>query len=912
MRMRLLLIGTMVLAALPAGARPTYPKVLREHFGPGLAQKVQDCATCHAGPKEEPKFNAQLPKPHNLFGARLVTVGEELTRAKRSADLAARLDAIAREDADRDGASNEAEFLTGHFPGNAKDRPTPKDLARVPELRAKWARERGWVWQPFAPVRRPPVPQVRQPGWVRNPVDAFVAAERERHGLKPRPEAARETLLRRIYLDLIGLPPNRADLHAFLADRAPGAYERVVDRLLASPQYGERWARHWMDVWRYSDWDGYQAEVRNSQPHMWRWRDWIVRSLNEDRGYDRMVQEMLAGDELAPGDPAVLPATGFLVRNWYKFSRHETLTKMVEHTSKAFLGVTMNCARCHDHKFDAISMKEYYDFRAVFEPFDVRLDRVPGEADPNKSGIARVFDGDPKVETFLLLQGDDRKPDKTRPAQAAVPALLGGSFQAAPVSLPRTESVPDRKDFVLRETLAASEAAVEEARRTVEQAERGADVRSTEIARVRAASAAASHEALLAVLRVEALEEQTGKESAEWKEAALAATRAQREAAVLGGKLNLITASGEIEVAQRTHDQALRAAAGNAGEAAVKKNAAALDQARTRHKAAAEALASAEKAAAMPLTVAYTPRIAKTYPVVSTGRRLALARWITNRQNPLAARVAINHMWLRHFGLGLVPSVFDFGRNGRAPSHPALLDWLASELMDGSAWRMKAIHRLLVTSSTYRMDSTPDPAALAADPENRRIWRMSPRRVEAEAIRDSVLHVAGTLDPSAGGPDLSPDQGMTVPRRSLYFRTSMEKYVPFLAAFDQANVNECYQRSDSIVPQQALALANSPLALAASRTLAASLSREVGSADHAAFVGTAFLQILGRAPTREERLESERFLTQQTARLSSTTGLTPISAGAPAPVAAAADPKQRARESLVHALLNHHEFVTIP
>src|SRR2546421_7297886 len=259
----------------------------------------------------------------------------------------------------------------------------------------------------FAPPVRPPVPEVKNTGWVRNPVDAFVAAERERRGLTPRPEAPRHVLLRRVYLDLVGLPPTREELHAFLADTSPDAYEKVVDRLLASPRYSERWGRHWMDVWRYSDWAGYGAEVRESQPHVWQWRDWIVESLNGDKGYDRMVREMLAGDELAPADPATLRATGFLVRQYYKFNRNVVLDNTVEHTAKAFLGLTLNCARCHDHMYDPVAQKEYYSFRAIFEPCLARTDRVPGHLDTKELGLPRIYDATPDAPTYLFVRGNE-------------------------------------------------------------------------------------------------------------------------------------------------------------------------------------------------------------------------------------------------------------------------------------------------------------------------------------------------------------------------------------------------------------------------------------------------------------------------------------------------------------------------
>jgi hypothetical protein len=325
--------------------------------------------------------------------------------------------------------------------------------------------------------------------------------------------------------------------------------------------------------------------------------------------------------------------------------------------------------------------------------------------------------------------------------------------------------------------------------------------------------------------------------------------------------------------------------------------------------AAAEALAKAELEARRPPTPAYTRRNLPSYPATSSGRRLALARWITDRHNPLTARVAMNHLWLRHFGQAIVPSVFDFGRNGRPASHPALLDWLAAEFMKNN-WSMKSMHRLIVLSNTYRMDSTPDPACLTIDPDNRYVWRMSPRRLEAESVRDSVLAVAGQLDTRMGGPDIDYRQGLIVPRRSVYFRHAAEKEMEFLELFDAANVTECYRRSESIVPQQALALFNSSLATAQARLLARRLCRDHNGAVE--FVRGSFEQVLSRPPTVEEEKACCQFLKQQTALLDQPKNLTHFTAAsAAAAVAPSAAAGMRAREDLIQVLLNHHDFVTI-
>jgi hypothetical protein len=304
----------------------------------------------------------------------------------------------------------------------------------------------------------------------------------------------------------------------------------------------------------------------------------------------------------------------------------------------------------------------------------------------------------------------------------------------------------------------------------------------------------------------------------------------------------------------------------------------------------------------------YAP-LTPVYPPTSTGRRLALARWLTDRDNPLTARVAVNHLWMRHFGAPLVPTVFDFGLNGRPPTHPALLDWLAVELRE-RGWSLKALHRLIVTSRAYRMQSTAggaDDPNLAADPANVFLWRMNARRMEAEAVRDNVLHVAGSLDATLGGPDLDPASDLLSRRRSLYFRHAKEKRMTFLRLFDSANVNSCYRRTDSVMPQQALALANSGLGLDQARLLAARLRAD----SEEAFIGAAFERVLGRTPTAEERSTCVHYLTEQSARLADARRLAAFASGPPAAVKPSADPRQRARENLVHVLFNHNDFLTI-
>jgi hypothetical protein len=795
---------------------------------------------------------------------------------------------------------------------------SPADETPQQDPRSHWA---------FRPPSRPEVPKVRNAAWVRNPIDAFLAAEHERRGLVPRPAADRATLLRRAALDLTGLAPSRDELHAFLADPAGDAYERAVDRLLASPEYGERWGRHWMDVWRYSDWAGFGAEVREGRPHIWRWRDWIIASLNADKGYDRMIREMLAGDEIAPDDPDTVRATGYLARNWYKFNRNVWLQNTVDHTAKAFLGLTLACARCHDHKYDPIAQQDYYRFRAFFEPHDVRTDRVPGQADVDKDGVPRVYDAHADAPTYLFARGEEKQPDKDHPLAPGLPRVLGDRLPIEPISLPRTASYPGLRPFIRAEALATAEAEVARARAALDKARRDGDSareRSAALAarldsspddldQARAAVARATSDAALAESDLTA-----GLLDVESARARIAADRAKyadppdsKQAhilAIVAGHAERQAATAKAEAALARAERAVAdARARPPGDA---KATMAVASAEAKRNEARKAM-DAARAAAGKLSAAYTP-LTPVYPATSTGRRLALARWIADRRNPLTARVAVNHIWMRHFGRPLVPTVFDFGLNGKPPSHPELLDWLAVELMD-SGWSMKHIHRLIVTSAAYRMESTggPDGSNASIDPRNVYLWRMDPRRLEAEAVRDNLLRVAGTLDPTMGGPDLDQDAGLTLHRRSVYFRHAPEKLMTFLKLFDAANPNACYRRDESIVPQQALALANSPLALAQSRRLAGTLTREVGAEADTAFVAAAFEQVLGRPPSDPERLACEDYLVAQARRLADRAGLIPFADGPPGPVAPSAEPRQRARENLVHVLINHNDFVTI-
>jgi hypothetical protein len=757
----------------------------------------------------------------------------------------------------------------------------PKDEKPEADPRDHWA---------FRSPVRPTMPKVKNVAWVRNPVDAFIAAEHEKRGLTPQGPAERGLLLRRVYLDLTGLPPTREQMQAFLADQAPDAYEKVVDRLLASPQYGERWGRHWMDIWRYSDWWGLGAELRNSQRHIHHWRDWIVESLNKDKAYDQMLREMLAADELYPTDADALRGTGFLARHYFLFNRTTWLDETIEHTSKAILGLTLNCCKCHDHKYDAFSQVDYYRFRAIFEPYQIRTDNVPGEIDVAKNGIPRVYDANLSAPTFLHMRGNEAALDKNRKITPGLPSLLlPGGLQIKPINLPAEAHHPGLRPFVLADHLRvtekqrdAAEKELAHSRLRLAFAQKLSKQDAPAQAAVKSAEKKVSHaDAAIVALRARAAADRAHAEPSDTdatKKFARAAALAEKAYAVALADWNLARAE--------------------AGDAALKLN----------PQQAKAALDTARKALENPGDT-YTPLAGsvktrennletdanrlKPFPKESTGRRAAFARWVADRQNPLTARVAVNHLWTRHFGQPLVATVFDFGRKGAAPSHPELLDWLAVEMMEKN-WSMKHLHRLIVTSNAYRMSSSSLAATeknLKDDFENHWYWRMNSTRMESQVVRDSLLHLAGELDLTVGGPAIETPQQDASKRRSLYFFHSAIERNRFLMTFDEADPLDCYRRRDSIIPQQALALSNSKLASSMAARIAARLEKSVAPKD---FARESFTWLLGYAPSVNELAACEQAM-ERWMELNKTRP----------------DAQSRARTQLIQALLNHNDFITI-
>ena len=656
---------------------------------------------------------------------------------------------------------------------------------RVEESRNFWS---------FQPPRRPEVPRVEREDWVRTPVDAFVLARLEAAGLEPSPPAGKRMLLRRAYYDLIGLPPAPAEVEAFLADSSPGAFARVVDRLLASPQYGERWARHWLDLVRYAESNSYERD--GPKPLVWRYRDYVVRAFSQDKPYDRFILEQLAGDELHPSTPENIIATGFYRLGLWQDEPvdpmqelYEDLDDIVTTTSQVFLGLTLNCARCHDHKLDPLPQRDYYRFLAFFhgmKRYGVRKPETVAEASLCDIGLPR--------ESRRRLEARWRE----------------RTF--------RRQSAPVLRELEKIEKLVAEDLTDEE-KEAFRQEENRAGILATRVPR------------LVSDAQLENYAEY-GKRL-EWMRKAAASQDLQ--------------ALCVTEVGPEPRKTFVLG--------------------RGSHRARRERVEPGFPSVLSPPRprLGPAPSNGKT-----SGRRLALARWIASPENPLTARVMVNRVWQFHFGQGLVRTPNDFGFRGAAPTHPGLLDWLAVEWVRGG-WRLKPIHRTILLSSAYRMASGPQEKALARDPENRLLWRFDMRRLAAEEIRDSVLAVNGSLNLTMTGPSIYPVipeevlAGQSVPgqnwwdssprdltRRSIYIHTKRSLIVPLIAAFDGADPDAtCPVRFSTTQPTQALHTLNGEFMNRQARVLAGFV-REEGGSDPAAQVRVALNRVLQRPPTGTE------------------------------------------------------------
>lgn len=614
----------------------------------------------------------------------------------------------------------------------------------------------------FQPITRPAVPAVDDGRWSRTPIDAFVARKHLEAGLHPAEQADRRSLVRRLYLDLIGLPPTPSETEQFLTDQSPMAYENLVERLLASPHYGERWGRYWLDLARWAESQGYQHDI--VRPYAWRYRDYVIDSFNQDKSYDRFIKEQLAGDELQPYSDENLIATGFLGaarisgnQEDEAIQRNDVLVDIVNATSSVMLGLTIECAQCHNHKFDPISQRDYYRLQGFF--VNGQLGNL-SLRDPQTPNPTELKDWIPTASYNFYNKEVNTLVKKKWFTPTQQPHTWGYHSPST------SDSAIERLGVVNRKPIAFDPAYLKNARPRL--------------------------------LR--------------------------------------------------------RGDAGSPGPVV---------------------------GTGWPEVLGSTPSSLGDHP------RSALADWMAARGNPLVSRVWVNRIWQFHFGRGLVPTPSDFGIEGAAPTHPELLDWLASELID-SGWSTKHIHRQIVASSVYRQQAKVSTANAEIDPDNRLLWRWPRRRLEAEVIRDSVLVTSNQLDRSIGGTSIPPEREEHTLRRTIYLFQQRSSMPSVMEMFDApTGVASCSRRAVSTVALQPLFMLNSEFMAQRASALAQSVRDSAGH-DHARLIEIAFQKTLCRSPDSEEAALAARILSRDGAD------------------------DGRALEQLCHALLNLNEFVYLP
>ncbi|MGH9631357.1 MAG: PSD1 and planctomycete cytochrome C domain-containing protein, partial [Bryobacteraceae bacterium] len=590
-----------------------------------------------------------------------------------------------------------------------------EDMPIPPEARNYWA---------FREVVRPQVPVTSDPESNRHPVDAFLMRKLEEKGLTPAPLADRRTLVRRAYLDLIGLPPTPEEVNEFLKDESPRAWERLIEKLLASPHYGERWGRHWLDVARYADSNGFEHDF--NRPNAWRYRDYVVRSFNKDTPYNVFIREQLAGDELDWVNQDTLIATGFL-RNHAKVGyrekdnpeyRYDYLDDMIATIGRGMLGLTIQCARCHNHKFDPISQKDYYRLQALlFGYVEVNHPLVPPEeAASYEKELAAVTE---RIDTLRQQVKKIEQPYRD--------ILLPEKYKKFPENVQAAIATPEDKRTPGQALLAS-------------QVIRTVGVSSEEIDRIMKPQDLAEKRRLLD--EIKSVEQQ----KPEPIPVAMGITDGDYRFAPDGPGDE--PAPGKGKKQEVTEGSFLHEGPGRYQP----------PPSYFLHRGDPHSRGSLMKPGFLSVVTTGEPPVALPPADGHTsGRRRALAEWIVSPENPLTARVAVNRIWHHHFGRGIVSTLDNFGKMGETPTHPELLDWLASEFMK-RGWSIKQMHRLLMTSRAYRMSSAFAPGKnLATDPQNQFLWRYRARRVEAETVRDLILAVSGGLNREMGGPAVFPE-----------------------------------------------------------------------------------------------------------------------------------------------------------
>ena len=714
-------------------------------------------------------------------------------------------------------------------------RPEPETLDR----NSQWMEEERNYWA-FVPVQRPAVPVVDHRDLVRTPIDAFLLQALEGRQLGYSPEASRRTLIRRLSFDLLGLPPSPEEVEAFENDPSPTAYEDLVDRLLASSRYGERWSRHWLDPAGYADSDGY-TEEDPERPWAWRYRDYVVRSLNEDKPFDRFITEQLAGDELltppyeklTPEQSDLLAATGFLrmapdgtsgSAADVNVARNDCVADTIKIVSSSLLGLTVGCAQCHNHRYDPISQVDYYRMRAIFEPaLDWKNWRPPG---------ARLVN---------LWQPEDYA--KSAEVDKEVAEINGL----------RTTAIHEIIEAIFERELAKLDPELQGAARLARNTP--ADKRDPFQQQLMKDFPSLNVDGGSAILYEPTLVNDHNVKYEKLLVVANAMRPPQSLVACLTEVVGQIPAThvffrGDINQPREAVEP---------GELSV----------------------LGDRAQPVP---------SKDPAVPTSGRRLNYARSLTSGKHPLVGRVLVNRMWMHHFGRGLVGSAGDFGVLGMKPTHPELLDWLADEFVRGG-WSLKHLHRLIVTSTVYRQSSHRLPELDQVDPDNKWLARMPLRRLEAEVIRDAVLSVSGCLSDQQGGPpaQVLPDEvgqivvalgtrdgngiligksdglGNALYRRSLYVQVRRSMPLGMLEPFDIATTSpNCDVRNQSTAAPQSLLLMNSDLILKESDRLATRIISEVGTVPLAQ-IQRGWQLAFGEKPDETTVSEANRFLVEMTA-----------------------------------------------
>lgn len=665
---------------------------------------------------------------------------------------------------------------------------------RIPD--PVWSAEQKSHWS-FQPVENVKPPKVENRHWSRNTIDLFILKQMEELDFQPSQAADRETLLRRLTFDLTGLPPTPEEIDSFLDDTRSDAYERRVDELLDRQSYGEKWARWWLDLARYAESDGFKAD--DIRPNAWRYRDWVIQAFNKDMPYDEFIALQLAGDEIRPNDPDAFIATG--LNRLYPFennnmvpglNRQLILDDITDTNASLFLGLTVACARCHDHKFDPISQKDYYRFEALFGGLSAE------DQYPIGSGMEVALKSTLQIETNArkeLIESAMNRIEQKYWADALQPvAMKLGAETRKSLAKP-----PERRT-------------------------------SGDITTIRNSMKS------LKVSTEQVVSMMDSKDRSQW-------TRMK---------------SG-LDKIRKTSPHALPTASGMADHGKV------AEPVRLLIKGNFHVQSEVVPPGFLSVLSHETKITPKATGHSTTGTRSELVRWLTDPENPLTARVIVNRIWQQHFGRGIVSTTSDFGTQGMEPSHPALLDWLALELIR-SGWSFKHMHRLMVTSATYRLSSQPTPNAVRDDPDNLLFSFHHRHRIDAEMVRDSILAVSGQLNPAYGGPSVRPPlpDGITAKdwitdkdpqnhlRRSIYIFAQRNVRHPLLEAFDQPDSNlTCPERLVSINAPQALILLNSDFIEEQSMALADRILAMKFSNDEERMLYLWKL-CLGRSPSSEE------------------------------------------------------------